>query len=61
LCSEHADREAAGGTLLSAEPRVEGAGGMLGRDGGDGTRFGRRKYVLFITYTHVGYLLYLVI
>lgn len=37
------DREAAGGTLLSAEPRLEGAGGMLGRDGGDGTRFGRRK------------------
>jgi len=47
MCSEHADREAAGGTLLSAEPRIEGAGGMLGRDGGDGTRFGRRKYVLF--------------
>lgn len=46
MCSEHADREAAGGSLLSAEPRLEGVGGMLGRDG-DGTRFGRRKYVLF--------------
>ncbi|XP_024399799.1 PHD finger protein ING1 isoform X2 [Physcomitrium patens] len=37
------DREAAGGGLLSAEPRLDGVGGTLGRDGGDGTRFGRRK------------------
>lgn len=47
LC-EHADREAAGGSLLSAEPRLEGMAGVFGRDGGDGTRIGRRKYVLFV-------------
>lgn len=43
MCHECADREAAGGGLLSAEPRLDGVGGTLGRDGGDGTRFGRRK------------------
>ncbi|KAG0570732.1 hypothetical protein KC19_6G183700 [Ceratodon purpureus] len=37
------DREASGGGLLLAEPRLEGAGGVGGRDGGEGTRFGRRK------------------
>ncbi|KAG0614433.1 hypothetical protein M758_6G176600 [Ceratodon purpureus] len=37
------DREASGGGLLLAEPRLEGAGGAGGRDGGEGTRFGRRK------------------
>lgn len=38
-----ADREAAGGGLVSAEPRLEGAIRSGGRDGGDGTKFGRRK------------------
>lgn len=37
------DREAAGGGLVSAEPRLEGAIRSGGRDGGDGTKFGRRK------------------
>lgn len=39
------DREAAGGGLLSAEPRLEGVSGAHGRDGGDGAhgRVGGRK------------------
>lgn len=45
---EHTDREASGGGLLLAEPRLEGVGGVLGRDGGDGTRFGRRKYEFYL-------------
>jgi hypothetical protein len=50
---ELADREAAGGGLLSAEPRLEGVSGAHGRDGGDGAHGrvgGRKKYVLFVCF-----------
>lgn len=50
MCYECVDREVVGGGLLLVELWLDGVGGMFGRDGGDGIRFGCRKGVGYWVY-----------